>query len=350
MRISAAVALGEIGDARGVAPLMDALRGDEPVASQAASSLDRLGAPSFAPLVAALREPGALVRLRAINALCFRDDPGVVGPLAAVLSTDHDTAVVTAAAWALTWQRDSGMRALLDTLASTHPEVRRAVVRALRAVASPRRPQGAARTPSPAEVRDHLLPLLDDSDAEVRRLAATSLRFLGEWMPHALPSPLDPCAVVGTVYADYLQFFLRDSTFQEEADDDFTSEEAYARGLAVDPRGSLRVFTASNDIVPVAIEVLDAPPYDAFQGWARVVEASMAVPSGEIEVAELFGGTDDTPMLRVAVPAGNCHVRLYVGSGGQSPDEEGEDYYRFVVWPVSTLDAPPVLLHGTTMI
>ncbi len=101
VRSSAALALGQLGDARAVKPLIAAL-GDPQISVRggAVDSLGKLGdARAVEPLIAALRDPNEYVRSSAARALAQLGDPAVE-PLIVALH-DPDRYLRRLAAWAL---------------------------------------------------------------------------------------------------------------------------------------------------------------------------------------------------------------------------------------------------------
>ena len=108
VRRDAAVALGQIGDASAVAPLMSALKSPAvDVRKSAAEALGQIGDRGAAePLIAALKDASWSVRRAAADALGQIRDPSAIEGLRAALE-DHDSNVrraATDALGALGWQ------------------------------------------------------------------------------------------------------------------------------------------------------------------------------------------------------------------------------------------------------
>lgn len=106
-----AKALGDIGDPRAVAPLIELFKStptpleqqlheESSVAVQARMSLVKIGIPSVAPLVDALHDANPAVRTNSVKALAEIGDPRVVEPMIAILR-DPDAEARTQAAFAL---------------------------------------------------------------------------------------------------------------------------------------------------------------------------------------------------------------------------------------------------------
>jgi hypothetical protein len=131
--------------------------------------------------------------------------------------------------------------------------------------------------------------------------------------------------------ADYHQFYLQDESAPEEPEPGWTDAEV-AAGLSVGP-SVIRVGTARNTTVPVAIEVLEAEPAGDATAWDRVNDCAIDLPSGRLVVA---GCTDYLPdAARIALRPGAYRARVYYGGlGALSADGlEGEDRYRVALWP-----------------
>ena len=84
VRREAAAALGDIGDARAVEPLIQALKYEKKsprLVTTAAWALSKIGAPTVDPLIQALEDKSKNVRLAAVWALGEIKDSRAVGPL-----------------------------------------------------------------------------------------------------------------------------------------------------------------------------------------------------------------------------------------------------------------------------
>ena len=169
-----------------------------------------------------------------------------------------------------------------------------------------------------------------------------------------------------TLYADYCQFYLGDSLFEGDTAGEFWNDAALARHLAVDPPGLIGVGTDYYGDVPVTVEVRNNAPNDDTTGWDRIIEASLAVPSGFIAIdgclSYMPGGDyhkalerhPDAHIVRsphLTVDPGTYRVRVYAGATGterfvDTPEGEREvtdEHYRIVLWPAPYTD--PVVIH-----
>ena len=132
-RIKAAEALGNLGDLRGVRPLMHALRDtDAGIRGRAALSLGMLGDhKAFGSLVVALEDPVFDVRRQAAEALSVLKPGGAVLPLTE-LARSPDPGSRTLAVTVLgDFEDDDAVRALLVALNDAHPEVKSAALSSL---------------------------------------------------------------------------------------------------------------------------------------------------------------------------------------------------------------------------
>ncbi len=132
VRWHAAGALGAIGDARAVEPLIDALRDSGwEVRSAAVKALVEIGAPAVRPLIVALKEGREDVRWRVAEALGAIGDVRAVEPLIAALAGD-DRHVRWRAAGALGAIGDvCAVESLSAALGDRDSDVREAVAGAL---------------------------------------------------------------------------------------------------------------------------------------------------------------------------------------------------------------------------
>jgi hypothetical protein len=131
------------------------------------------------------------------------------------------------------------------------------------------------------------------------------------------------------VFADYYQFYLWDKGMTNQAPDNY-SEEDVSRRIKTGPNAVV-VQPEENRTVPVEIEIHDSePPYDP-GAWDHIAEASLDVPTGQLQVHESSGG----PVAEFQVEKGWYRVRSFHGGFG-TIGTHGTDYYRVVLWP-----APP---------
>lgn len=131
IRWKAAVALGEIGDPRGIDPLVKLLDdSDRFVRSRAAYALIHIGPPAVPSLSGALNNPDATVRLGVVGVLGKIGDPQAISALINALA-DRSPDVRQEAISALSRQGDRAIAALSDRLHDPDHFIRRRAVLAL---------------------------------------------------------------------------------------------------------------------------------------------------------------------------------------------------------------------------
>jgi len=161
-------ALGEIGDAGAVEPLITVLKHDEMsgVRWKTAESLVKIGAPSVEPLISVLQHPDSDVRWKAAIALGEIRDPRAIGPLIRQLS-DTDRFVKSRVAHALGMIGAPAVHPLIRTLHDGDGNQRWGAAIAL----------GGIKDPAAVEP---LIRALADKYENVRAEAAASLAAIGK--------------------------------------------------------------------------------------------------------------------------------------------------------------------------
>lgn len=144
-----------------------------------------------------------------------------------------------------------------------------------------------------------------------------------------------------TVFADYHQFYLWDKAVSPEAPEDFTDADVDNR-IKVAPNVFV-VQPERNVEVPVTIEVhAKEPGYDS-EKWDHIAEASLHLPSGQLEVHECTGG----PVALLHLEPGWYRVRSFHG-GFNTIDHntyEGNDHYLVVLWPAPCSELRVIKQH-----
>jgi len=161
-------ALGEIGDAGAVEPLITLLKHEEVsgVRWKTAESLVKIGAPSVEPLIGVLQHPDSDVRWKAAIALGEIRDPRAIGPLIRQLS-DTDRFVKSRVAHALGMIGAPAVHPLIQTLHDGDGNQRWGAAIAL----------GGIKDPAAV---DPLILTLADKYENVRAEAAAALVAVGE--------------------------------------------------------------------------------------------------------------------------------------------------------------------------
>ena len=138
------------------------------------------------------------------------------------------------------------------------------------------------------------------------------------------------------VFADYHQFYLWDQGMNPLAPEEYSRNDVDNR-MKVGPH--VVVIQPDRDLtVPVEIEIHDSePPYEARQ-WDHIAEASLHLPTGQLEVHQCTGGV----VADFSVAKGWYRVRSFHGGLDSVYDAnvEDADFYRVVLWP----SAPAELL------
>lgn len=221
LRRAIVIALGQLGDARAVAPLVATLRDDRKwVRGYAAEALGKLGDPrAVDPLIAVLTDEDSFVRAtaaKALDRLAWRPDDGaagaagaaywvatkqwvkcvktgVIAPLLAVLN-DDDPAIHCVVVDTLAGIGARAVEPLMDVLNDPHTtwRGRSGAAEALGRIGDPRAlealiaalPNAASATAlgklGDARAVEPLLTVLNDREISVRRAAAQSLGQLGD--------------------------------------------------------------------------------------------------------------------------------------------------------------------------
>lgn len=131
------------------------------------------------------------------------------------------------------------------------------------------------------------------------------------------------------IFADYHQFYLWDHGEMPDAALDYSEDDLQRR---VKTAPFLVVIQPERNMsVPVELDILDGPPDEALGLWDHVVEASLDLPSGRLEIHECTGGSIDV----LSVAPGTYRVRACFGGLTTLTDDrlDGEDHYRLVLWP-----------------
>ena len=131
------------------------------------------------------------------------------------------------------------------------------------------------------------------------------------------------------VFADYHQFYLWDAGTNPEAPEDYTPVDVERMVKVAEHVVVLQ--PVRNTTVPVRVELHEVDPGFDERDWQHVVECSVRLPTGKLQVHECTGGAQ----LDVEVARGTYQVRaLFTGLQTLSPDGlDGDDRYVVVLWP-----------------
>lgn len=134
------------------------------------------------------------------------------------------------------------------------------------------------------------------------------------------------------VFADYHQFYLQDGGIYPDAPTDWTDDDVQRRVKAIDH--VVVICPLRNMTVPVVLELHDSEPSIDLSDYDHVVQCTVDLPTGELQIHECTGGE----ILRQKVEPGYYAV-LALFSGLETIDEsglEGNDAYRLLLWPTSS--------------
>jgi hypothetical protein len=129
--------------------------------------------------------------------------------------------------------------------------------------------------------------------------------------------------------ADYNQFYVWDAGVGPRAPEDYRDDDVI-RMVKVAPNVVV-VQPASDVFVSVRLEVHDGDPGCDIAGWDHVVECSLELPTGHLQVHECTGGA----ALDLHLAPGTYRVRaLFEGLDSLSATgAAGDDRYVVVLWP-----------------
>ena len=97
-------------------------------------------------------------------------------------------------------------------------------------------------------------------------------------------------------------------------------------------------------IVPVMLEIHDSEPELILEEWNHIAEASLHLPSGNLQIHECTGG----PVADFKVLSGWHRVRsMHGGLDTISDGVEGNDYYKLALWPAEPADVVVVKQWAT---
>ena len=138
-----------------------------------------------------------------------------------------------------------------------------------------------------------------------------------------------------TVFADYYQVYVHDASFDFAAcaADWFDWTGANAENRVAAAPGMLNICTARNVDVQVQIEVFDAEPPLDVEVWDQVVDAGIALGSGQLTVSSPLGEN----ALSLLVDQGKYCSRVFFAGLHTLSDDGlcGQDHYLVQLWPGS---------------
>jgi hypothetical protein len=136
------------------------------------------------------------------------------------------------------------------------------------------------------------------------------------------------------VCAWYRQFYVLDPDSRGDTGSaDFWTQEAFDLRLAVE-QGVIGIGTVTNGEVPVTIETLDTEPALSLEPWDHVVEASLQLSRGRLELAPC--PDYDRPAATIPLAPGWVRVRVHCAGLHIEPPSEVDycgDSYLVQAWP-----------------
>jgi hypothetical protein len=128
--------------------------------------------------------------------------------------------------------------------------------------------------------------------------------------------------------ADYYQFYLWDRGMDPEAPVDYNERDVQCR-VKTGPN-VLVIQPERNMTVAVEVEVHDTEPAYSPDEWDHIAEASLHLPTGQLQVHECTGGA----VAEFVVEPGWYRVRSFHGGFATINESrvEGHDHYRAVLW------------------
>ena len=131
------------------------------------------------------------------------------------------------------------------------------------------------------------------------------------------------------VFADYHQFYLWDAGVGPSAPGDYTAADI-RRLVKVSPNVVV-VQPVRNMTVPVDVEVHASDPGFDEGPWDHIVECSLDLPTGRLQIHECTG----PDRLSLSIAPGTYNIRvLFAGLDTLSDNGvDGFDRYRIDLWP-----------------
>lgn len=131
------------------------------------------------------------------------------------------------------------------------------------------------------------------------------------------------------IFADYNQFYIWDPKASGKvAPEDWTDQDVKNRAKVTD-----HVFVLSparNAVVPFTLEIHTSEPKFSKSEWDHIVEASIKIPSGRLEVHECTGGSH----AEISLEPGTYGIRAHYQALDSISEDglEGKDFYFAALW------------------
>jgi hypothetical protein len=132
-------------------------------------------------------------------------------------------------------------------------------------------------------------------------------------------------------YTCYHQFYILDGDSPFDTDSDtFWTEEANQDRLAIGTN-ILGVTTGCYGQVRSSIKLLGTEPFAELDKYDHIVEASISVTSGILQVISCV--SSDEAELELKLPIGEYFIRINSGDLASVVGDDGDDFYMVQIWP-----------------
>jgi len=137
------------------------------------------------------------------------------------------------------------------------------------------------------------------------------------------------------LFADFHQFYLWDRNFPLLDDIEPYTDDDVQRRLKTAPHVVI-INPERNMTVRVTVEIHDTEPSLKEDAWDHIVEASLNLPTGNLQVHECTGGL----VADLILEPGWYRVISFHGGFATINDTglEGDDHYLAVLWPAPESD------------
>lgn len=135
-------------------------------------------------------------------------------------------------------------------------------------------------------------------------------------------------------YTQYNQFYLTDGA-DEDSDGDLWTETNYHQRMAYD-KGLLAVGTECYGPVKGQLEITNGGSnIENLEDYDHVVEGKIDIETGVLQVQDC---PTSSVVLEIELQSGPYSVRIYSKDLKTVEGDEGDDFYRIVIWPAMDSD------------
>ena len=132
----------------------------------------------------------------------------------------------------------------------------------------------------------------------------------------------------------YNQFYLVDADYLE-SDKDLWADSAMMERLSAD-KGLIAIYTQSYGPIKGELDILEKNGKDEdFAGYDHVVESKLDLKTGVLQVQDC---PNSSVVKEVRLDPGLYSIRVYSKGLDTVEGDEGDDYYRIVIWPAEDTD------------